>query len=283
MIKPTYLWALCKTCTDSAWIGDICRNLGGQDVELDFGQRQVADMIKMDSEWMDERINWNREAARMRQARARERRATEGVVSRDVTRDKRDEVASREVTPASRHPSIHPYKSFINKTPPHTPRRGGGAMDEAFSNFWTLYPDDCPRKVDKVKCRKKFAALYKAAGNKAAFLLELMSGLERWRRSETWTKDGGAYICAPLVWLNNARWLDEPKAADVAQEDRAEAVVAHHVQPQDWELCAERCSRCLESGEGCQAGYTVPPPVSPVPHPPEECPGFLPMVNDPEK
>jgi hypothetical protein len=77
MIKPTYLWALCKTCKDSKWIGDICRFLGGQDVKLDFGQGQVAEMIKMDSEWMDERINWNREAARMRQARARERKAAE--------------------------------------------------------------------------------------------------------------------------------------------------------------------------------------------------------------
>lgn len=115
MIKPTYLWALCKTCEDSKWIGDICRFLGGQDVTLDFGQKQVAEMVKMDSEWMDERINWNREAARMRQARARERRAAErdtaANASREVTRDKRDEAdvtqSHAAVTPSIR-PSVRP-------------------------------------------------------------------------------------------------------------------------------------------------------------------------------
>ena len=132
MIKPTYLWALCKTCQDSKWIGDICRSLGGQDVQLDFGQKQVADMIKMDSEWMDERISWNREAARMRQARARERREAERKKlageheddAESVTRDKRDNDTSREVTPASRHPSIHPsvHPSIGNRLRQNDPR-----------------------------------------------------------------------------------------------------------------------------------------------------------------
>ena len=34
-------------------------------------------------------------------------------------------------------------------------------------------------------------------------------GLSRWRLSRDWTDDGGAYVCAPLVWLNNERWTAE--------------------------------------------------------------------------
>ena len=238
MIKPTYLWALCKKCSDSRWIGDICRYLGGQEIELDFGQRQVAEMIQMDSEWMDERINWNREAARMRQAKAREKRNAEreaqGKASRevtDVTHDNRDNGASREVTPSSRqsvHPSVHPLK--INNTPP-PPAGGGSALDGAFENFWKAYPRECPRKVDKIKCRQKFARLVSESADAEAFIAEVMAGLDRWKRSDTWTRDGGAFIRSPLVWLNNSSWLDEPKAAaenqsaggDVMAEAWAEA------------------------------------------------------------
>jgi hypothetical protein len=241
MIKPTYLWALCKTCKDSKWIGDICRFLGGQDVKLDFGQGQVAEMIKMDSEWMDERINWNREAARMRQARARERKAAEraaesGKASREVTQVTRDNGASREVTPPSRHPSVHPscnnnilhdstkgigrVKDRNNNThiPPHPPT-GGVCADSLFEEFWAAYPRECPRKVDKAKCRRKVETLLKGAKDREAFAAGVMAGLERWKRSETWQKDGGEFIRSPLVWLNGESWRDDPKPAKGAAED----------------------------------------------------------------
>ena len=73
MIKPATLWALCKTCTDSKWIGDVCRALGGQAVELDFGQQQAFNAIQTDSGWMDERIEWEKEANRKRVAEYRKR------------------------------------------------------------------------------------------------------------------------------------------------------------------------------------------------------------------
>ena len=113
MVKPAYLWALCKTCRDSKWIGDICRRLGGQEVELDFGQRQVFEMIRMDSEWMDERIEERREQARQRKARERERKAAENAASHKVTRDKRDNTASRKVTQSHANvtPSVRPYNN----------------------------------------------------------------------------------------------------------------------------------------------------------------------------
>ena len=174
MIKPTYLWALCKTCKDSKWIGDICRHLGGQDdVSLDFGQKQVADMIKMDSEWMDERINWNREAARMRKVRERERKAAElaalkkaaGIDGEPSPEPIKDDVTSQchaksrpcHAIHPSVHPSIHPLedervcvspaRACEGDEPPTLEevlkvaadgahRSGGEAIPESFAREW---------------------------------------------------------------------------------------------------------------------------------------------------
>lgn len=41
MVRPRKLWALFMACDDSRWLGDICRALGGQEVELDAKQRRV--------------------------------------------------------------------------------------------------------------------------------------------------------------------------------------------------------------------------------------------------
>ena len=84
MIKPESLWTLCKECPDSKWIGDILRKLGGQEVELDFGQQQMFKAISQDSEWMDERIEKNRERERQRKVAYRAR--LEKKADKDVPR-----------------------------------------------------------------------------------------------------------------------------------------------------------------------------------------------------
>ena len=74
MIKPETLWGLFKNCPDSKWLGDICRALGRQDVGLTFDQAQVVRLIQQDSEWLDERIEGQRErwAERQRKKRGRD-------------------------------------------------------------------------------------------------------------------------------------------------------------------------------------------------------------------
>ena len=74
-----------------------------------------------------------------------------------------------------------------------------------FETFWREYPG--PRKVDKKKCRDKFVSFRK----KGVDFKEIMDGLSVWKRCSTWTKDGGAYIRAPSVWLNNENWKDKPE------------------------------------------------------------------------
>jgi len=121
VVKPSYLWALCKTRADSKWIGDICRKLGGQDVTLDFGQQQAYSAIMMDSDWMDDRIKQRREKDAekhrvWRQKRDKERRKqVVKQIMEDLSQmsppslvtdgDGGEKVTSPNVTS---HPSIHP-------------------------------------------------------------------------------------------------------------------------------------------------------------------------------
>ena len=82
-----------------------------------------------------------------------------------------------------------------------------------FDRFWQAYPG--PRKTDKRKCRAKFQMILAAGDDPNSAFDKILAGLERWKKSLDWTKDGGAFICAPLVWLNNERWDAEVAPAPV--------------------------------------------------------------------
>ena len=38
---------------------------------------------------------------------------------------------------------------------------------------------------------------------------QIMIGLERWKQSAQWTRDGGQFIPNPATFLNGERWKDE--------------------------------------------------------------------------
>ncbi len=77
MVKPQSLWALFKKCDDSKWLGDICRALGGQEIALSLEQRRMLDVLRLDNEWHTEAIEEKRRLQRERQARHREKLATQ--------------------------------------------------------------------------------------------------------------------------------------------------------------------------------------------------------------
>lgn len=72
---------------------------------------------------------------------------------------------------------------------------------EHFAQFYTAYPlkkarDAAERKFcTKVRSRDTFDVV--------------MAGLERAKRSDAWTSDGGKYIPHPATWLNQGGWKDE--------------------------------------------------------------------------
>jgi|SRR6185369_10558740 len=76
-----------------------------------------------------------------------------------------------------------------------------------FGRFWDAYP--LRRRVDRKAClalwqRKKLDREH----------LRIMAGLQAWKHCKDWTKDGGDFVPAPLVWLRNERWKEAPIVAD---------------------------------------------------------------------
>lgn len=119
-------------------------------------------------------------------------------------------LANGSCTSDERQMSTEPKKEHKQKLKNEHIYVGG---EESFEKFWKEYPSNCPRKVDKSKCRAKYLKLWREAEDSAAFEAELIAALGRWKASEMWTKDGGNFIRAPLVWLSSRSWEDEPLTA----------------------------------------------------------------------
>lgn len=95
------------------------------------------------------------------------------------------------------------------KTPAATrkPRRavGGDVVSPRFIEFWQAFPSGIPnRKQDRKKCSEVWAA--KKLDDQAD---RILADVKAKRTGEKWTKDKGAFIEAPLVYLNNERWMDQ--------------------------------------------------------------------------
>ncbi len=114
------------------------------------------------------------------------------------------------VTPAS------PEKRREEKRerePPNPPKPGGKGrkkprslddieQDPRFVRFWTAYP----KKVGKIDAAKAFTKIDPGP----ELLEEIMAGLEAWKHSHEWTKDGGGFIKHAEGWLNGKRWREQP-------------------------------------------------------------------------
>lgn len=91
-----------------------------------------------------------------------------------------------------------------------------------FAAWWAKYPPR--RKAARAQCLAKWAA----AGLEAR-APEILAGLDRWIASDDWDREMGRYVCAPIVWLNQARWEAHPlpaqgrRAADPARDEAEKA------------------------------------------------------------
>lgn len=164
-----------------------------------------------------------RSAHAERQARYRERKASQSVTS-DVT-----------VTPVTSQPSLSdaspspspapspdkeipptpPKENNLFPLPPSTPRVSGGREQAMFDRFWEVYPN----KVGKADARKAFSkALTRTSAE------EMAAGLHRYI-----AKTDDRPWCNPATWLNQDRWGDMP--AEVARgSPRGENAVERQVR-----------------------------------------------------
>lgn len=73
--------------------------------------------------------------------------------------------------------------------------------DATFDHFWNNYP----KKVAKPTALKAWAKLRPTE----ELLKKILEGLEAWKGTDQWHKDGGAFIPHPTTWLNQRRWEDQ--------------------------------------------------------------------------
>lgn len=113
-----------------------------------------------------------------------------------------------------REPEPNPpsnQKPVTNKTP--LPPVGEGLP--GFGRFWEAWPKHV-RKVARQQC----AAKWERKGCEA-MADRLVASVEAHKASADWLKDDGAFIPAPLVWLNQNRWEAEIETTSGAGMVRA--------------------------------------------------------------
>lgn len=111
--------------------------------------------------------------------------------------------------PAVRDSGIlfHPASPISIPNPILTPRTTSTTQEpDGFLVFWAIYPPN--RKAARKQCLNKWRTQ-----NCEPMADEILASLRAWIKSPDWTRDGGQYIPAPLVWLNQARWEAQPLAA----------------------------------------------------------------------
>ena len=96
----------------------------------------------------------------------------------------------------------------VTATPEDKPSKSGPRssfkskmQEQLFDRFWAVYP----RKVGKKDAVKAWNKLKPDE----TLTIQIIEGVERWKLSTQWTKDGGQYIPYPATFLNGERWKDE--------------------------------------------------------------------------
>ncbi|MCQ2299941.1 MAG: hypothetical protein MJZ81_07460 [Bacteroidales bacterium] len=253
MIKPATLWGLMKSCDDSKWLGDICRALGGQDVELDFGQRQMVNSIRQDSDWLDEAMEIQREKWRMK------KRGQRGTFETCPPSKGTGEMSSvPDCPPPSFLPSILPSIQLSKESE----REGAPLARQDVPDLKTVVAT----ATSSMGVSKEYA--------------------EWWydeMQARDWTKVNGGQISntnwRPVLmsWWNRAK--DSGEAQRVQNERKqAQALSPKNLNDSDWILCGERCA--LFKAGRCAGGCIMPPQLRPVPCPPEECHSFRPKPKE---
>lgn len=86
--------------------------------------------------------------------------------------------------------------------------------EATFQKFWNAYPD-CKRKTNRKACK---TALLNVP-NLEEELPKILEGLEAWKKDSEWSKEGGQYIPAPLVFIHQRKWEGILKHAEQKKKE----------------------------------------------------------------
>lgn len=92
---------------------------------------------------------------------------------------------------------------FLWGPPPVTKKKT--ELPPGFSRFWGAWPVSI-RKTNRPGC----AAIWRSRGLEK-IVESVIAGLEKWKKSDDWTKESGRWICQPATWLRQERWQIEEK------------------------------------------------------------------------
>lgn len=98
------------------------------------------------------------------------------------------------------------------RKPPRTPEEDTADLAMFHHHFWPAYP----KKADKAAAYRAWRKLRVTP----ELLAEILAGLELWKRSPMWTKDGGQFRHNPATWLNHRLWEDEEVRRAAEPEER---------------------------------------------------------------
>lgn len=106
-------------------------------------------------------------------------------------------------------PSEAPSKPLRSQNRTEQKQKQEQNPSEGFVRFWDAWPKH-ERKESKGECLKAWG---KAKAEEIADVV--IADVERRKRSSGWTKNGGEFIPAPLVYLNQRKW----EGADAVNDD----------------------------------------------------------------
>jgi len=114
--------------------------------------------------------------------------------------------------------------------------------DEGFEEFWSAFPK-CFRKGEKSACKKKWVESYYFTQKEI-----IVKHLNWMATTGQWLRDGGAFIPAPKVYLNQQRWdgaeipdvkprpLVDPALAKIESDSKRAVPMPEHIRARLAEL-----------------------------------------------
>lgn len=260
MIKPASYWALHKTA-DAVTLGRVGLALAGREGELSpplaYAEKLLVDVIRQDSEWMDESIAAKRKKVAEAVKAHRERKKVE---------DQRKDVNDVMITPITPPRKITPDCNIPSLLPSSILPSSALSKDSESVDAPTRTRGDIPD--------------LKTVVTTATTVMGIPEAYARWWYAEMtardWTNSQGGMIgnrnwrSVLKSWYNKAT---PQELAKIKQEAEAAKKALPTVKMEDWALCAERCENYRLGGK-CAAGCKIPPTKAANPHPPEECPCY---------
>ena len=104
--------------------------------------------------------------------------------------------------------------------------KGNNNISCLFDQFWSAYP----RKEAKAKAKTAFEKIKPDE----ELLLKMIDAVEKQKKTDQWTRDGGQYIPHPATWLNQRRWEDEIPVNAPVQQRQQKVLPAQDFEQRDY-------------------------------------------------